>query len=172
MVHFEVRSFEVRSNSRLGPFRGSVIRGSLTFEPWSFEVRSNSRFSHLKFGHSRFALSTFSLSRFGLSRFGHSRFGHGFPAGLGAERAAWPLRPPPHPCYYFHRQCGSGARDPVQVSPFHYRVMLLPLELWRAGSPVRVPLLTGKQSVQGRLNAIPPGPLFTSWISCQSGIFA
>jgi hypothetical protein len=82
-VLFEVRSFEVRSNSRFGPFRGSVIRGSVTFEVRSFEVRSYSRFSHSRYGHSRFGLSTFSLSRFGLSRFGLSRFGlsrfgHGF----------------------------------------------------------------------------------------------
>jgi hypothetical protein len=77
-VPFEVRSFEVQSNSRFGPFRGSVIRGSVTFELWSFEVWSYSRFSHSRFGHLRFTLSTFSLSRFGLSKFGHSRFGHGF----------------------------------------------------------------------------------------------
>jgi hypothetical protein len=102
-VPFEVRSFEVRTNSRFGPFRGSVIRGSdqfevrsfsrfglsrfghfrgsVTFEVRSFEVRSYSRFIHSRFGHSRFGLSTFSLSRFGLSRFGHSRFGSRFRDG-------------------------------------------------------------------------------------------
>ncbi len=77
-VPFEVRSFEVQSNLRFGPFWGSVIQGSVTFELLSFEVRSYLRFNHSKFGHSRFGLLTFSLSRFGLSKFGHSRFGHGF----------------------------------------------------------------------------------------------
>jgi hypothetical protein len=65
----------------LGPFRSSVIRGSVTFEVRSFKVRSNSRLSHSRLGHLRFGLSTFSLLRFGLSRFGQSRFGHGFPHG-------------------------------------------------------------------------------------------